>query len=114
VFGAYLAAKFEDQDFRVITFGCPKPGNSDFMKLFQERFVLILVFKFQEKYRFAAIYDFKRVGNLGYLQSRPSPKNGREFGGREFRNRLYLGICHASREWQHFQIEIDPVVADFC
>ena len=26
----------------------------------------------------------------------------------------YLGICHASREWQYFQIQIDPVVADSC
>ncbi|CAG5076455.1 Oidioi.mRNA.OKI2018_I69.PAR.g8464.t1.cds [Oikopleura dioica] len=37
MFGAYLAVEFEDQNFRVITFGCPKPGNSDFRELFQQR-----------------------------------------------------------------------------
>ena len=26
----------------------------------------------------------------------------------------YLGICHLSREWQHFQIQIEPVVAGAC
>ncbi|CAG5076439.1 Oidioi.mRNA.OKI2018_I69.PAR.g8461.t1.cds [Oikopleura dioica] len=37
MFGAYLAAEFENQNFRVVTFGCPKPGNSDFRELFQQR-----------------------------------------------------------------------------
>ena len=68
MFGAYLEAKFEDQDFRVITFGCPKPGNSDFMKLFQKRFVLILVFIFSQLFqgkKTSESEDNTRSGNVG-------------------------------------------------
>lgn len=42
MFGASLPSKFESQNFRVVTFGCPKPGNSKFRELFQQRFQVFL------------------------------------------------------------------------
>ena len=42
MFGASLPTKFEGQNFRVVTFGCPKPGNSKFRELFQKRFHVLL------------------------------------------------------------------------
>ena len=42
MFGASLPSKFKGQNFRVVTFGCPKPGNSKFQEIFQKRFYSLL------------------------------------------------------------------------